>query len=61
MKELASLELFAVSELYVVIYELPSGERIVKFEDCTNASPVIYSWCLDMANEWLKSWKEKND
>ena len=48
-----SLELFAAMELDVSIYKLPSGEEAIVFEDCTGKPPVIYKWCLDMANEWL--------
>ena len=54
IKILDSLELFPANELEVQICLLPSGEKIVRFEDCTDKPPVIYGWCLEMANEWLK-------
>lgn len=53
-EEVDSLELFAAMELEVVIYRLPNGEEVIVFEDCTGKPPVIYKWCLDMANEWLR-------
>ena len=49
-----SLELFQVTELEVQLARLPSGELVVRFEDCTGKPPIIYKECLDMANEWLK-------
>ncbi len=52
-----SLELFAATELEVSICRLPSGEEVVVFSDCTEKSPIIYQWCLDMANEWLENRK----
>lgn len=49
-----SLELFAASELEVELLRLPSGEEVVRFNDCTGKPPIIYKWCLDAANEWLE-------
>jgi len=54
-EKIDSLELYSATELEVVIYKLPSGEEVIVFEDCTNKSPIIYKFCLDMANEWLKN------
>lgn len=50
-----SLELFSASELEVMICKLPSGEEVIVFEDCTGEPPIIYKWCMDMANEWLRN------
>jgi hypothetical protein len=55
MKKIDSIELFPAMELEVVIYLLPSGEEVIVFEDCTGKPPILYKWCLDMANEWLSS------
>ncbi len=55
MTEVDRLTLLPATELDVVVYKLPSGEHVVQFQDCTGTSPVIYKWCLDMANEWLNS------
>lgn len=54
-EEVDSLELFPAMELEVVIYRLPSGEEVIVFEDCTGKPPIIYRWCLDIANEWLQT------
>jgi len=51
-------ELFAATELYVYVYKLPSGEEVVIFDDCTEESPVIYMWCLELAQEWLAARKK---
>ena len=54
-EEVDRFELFPAMELDVVIYRFPSGEEVIVFEDCTNGPPVIYKWCFDMANEWLRN------
>ena len=50
---LDSLELFPATELVVMICRLPNGEEVVVFEDCTGEPPIIYKWCMRIANEWL--------
>ena len=49
-----SLELFPANELEVQICKLPSGEIVIRFEDCTGEPPIIYQWCFDTALEWLR-------
>ena len=48
-----ALALYPATELEVCLYQLPNGEEVVVFEDCTDSTPVIYLWALDMANQWL--------
>ena len=55
LEKIDSLDLFPPSELEVVIYKLPNGEEVIVFEDCTNNTPIIYKWCFDIANEWIKT------
>ena len=58
MEVIDSLELFAASELEILVCRLPSGEEVIVFEDCTGKPPVIYKWCFDMAVDWLKARKQ---
>lgn len=50
-----SVALLPASELEVQLVKLPSGEVVVRFEDCTGGPPIIYKWCLDAAVEWLRT------
>lgn len=48
------LELDQATELEVVLIRLSSGQEVVAFGDCTNAStPYIYKDCFLRAVEWL--------
>lgn len=50
---LGSLELYVPTELEVQIVRLPSGERAVRFEDCTGTPPDIYVECFRRAVAWV--------
>jgi hypothetical protein len=49
-----SLELHPASELEVQLVRLPSGEVVVRFEDCTGLPPVIYRECFEEAIGWVR-------
>jgi hypothetical protein len=46
-------ELYAAMELEVLIIKLPSGENVLRFEDCTDGPPIIYAWAFRDAVQWV--------
>ena len=50
---IASKELFPADELEIEMIRLPSGEKAVRFVNCTGKPPVIYFWALDDAMRWV--------